>query len=122
MFLISWKNYDYTYNEITIEGGIFNEKVLGLILTMLLVVAVVTACGSTRIMIQRIKARQMSPLPIKMGHIKRRIDFDDRGWKAQIQIKVEGGKIKDVVYDGVNQEGKKSEDEDYHKIQRAKGC
>jgi major membrane immunogen (membrane-anchored lipoprotein) len=43
-------------------------------------------------------------------------EFDDHGWKGQIEIKVEGGKITEVNYDEVNQEGKKkSEDTEYHK-------
>ena len=93
------------------------KKVLGLILTMLLVVAVVTACGSTKDNDSKDQGKTNEPVTYKDGTYQAEDpDFDDRGWKAQIQIKVEGGKIKDVVYDEVNQEGKKkSEDEDYHK-------
>lgn len=39
---------------------------------------------------------------------------DDRGWKSTITITVEDGKIEDVDYEEVNEEGlPKSEDEEY---------
>lgn len=42
-------------------------------------------------------------------------NFDERGWKGTIEIKVEGGKITAVTYDEVNQKDghKKSEDDGY---------
>ena len=41
-------------------------------------------------------------------------DFDDHGWKAEMSIVVEDGKIKESTFDYVNADGvKKSEDEAY---------
>lgn len=50
------------------------------------------------------------------GNHKAELDPDERGWKSRIEITVEDGKITEVDYDEVNEEGKrKSEDEDYGK-------
>lgn len=41
-------------------------------------------------------------------------EFDERGWKSTITITVENGKIEDVDYDEVTEDGsKKSEDDEY---------
>jgi FMN-binding domain. len=43
-------------------------------------------------------------------------DFDDHGWKAQMEITVKDGKIVESKFDYVNADGQfKSEDEDYQK-------
>ncbi len=42
------------------------------------------------------------------------LEPDERGWKAVVEVTVEGGKITAAAFDEVNEEGaKKSEDEEY---------
>jgi major membrane immunogen (membrane-anchored lipoprotein) len=44
-------------------------------------------------------------------------EFDSHGWKGVVEIKVTGGKIAQVDYDELNEEGeKKSEDEEYKEM------
>lgn len=51
------------------------------------------------------------------GVYKKEDNFDERGWKARIEIKVEGEKITSVKYEEENEEGEiKSKDEEYGKI------
>lgn len=48
-------------------------------------------------------------------------DFDQYGWKAQVSITYENGKITKVVYEEFNKDGKKkSEDEQYNSQMKAK--
>ncbi|NLO83240.1 MAG: FMN-binding protein [Clostridiales bacterium] len=91
------------------------KKVLGLVLVVLLVFVVLTACSGAKDNGSQDQGKEAESVTYKDGTYQaEEPDFDDHGWKAQIQIKVEGGKITDVVYDEVNQEGKKkSEDQDY---------
>ena len=91
------------------------KKVLGLVLVVLLVFVVLTACSGAKDNGSQDQGKEAESVTYKDGTYQaEEPDFDDHGWKAQIQIKVEGGKITDVVYDEVNQGGKKkSEDQDY---------
>jgi major membrane immunogen (membrane-anchored lipoprotein) len=42
-------------------------------------------------------------------------DFDDHGWKSQVEVTVKDGKISDAKFDCVNADGKlKSQDADYN--------
>ncbi|EUJ18417.1 putative lipoprotein [Listeria aquatica FSL S10-1188] len=48
-------------------------------------------------------------------------NYDDKGWKGFMSIKVKDGKITDANYDYKNKDGKlKSEDADYEKAMKAK--
>lgn len=53
--------------------------------------------------------------PLQDGtYTLKEVEFDDYGWKVEMSITVENGKIVESNYDYVNEEGKlKSEDEDY---------
>jgi len=92
------------------------KKVLGLVLAVFLIIGVLAACASSGDKGSQDQGKGTEPVAYKDGTYQaEEPDFDDHGWKAQIQIKVEGGKITDVTYDEVNEEGlKKSEDEEYH--------
>ena len=48
------------------------------------------------------------------GEYEAELDPDERGWKAVVELTVEGGKITEVAFDEVNEEGvRKSENEEY---------
>lgn len=52
----------------------------------------------------------------KDGDYNAELDPDERGWKAVVDLTVEGGKITEVNFDEINAENvKKSENEDYLK-------
>ncbi|MBM7582528.1 major membrane immunogen (membrane-anchored lipoprotein) [Caldicoprobacter guelmensis] len=88
------------------------KKLLSVGLIVLLTVALLTACGGATKQEQGTKTAAYKDGVYKAEESQ----FDDHGWKGQIEIKVEGGKITEVKYDEVNQEGKKkSEDTEYHK-------
>ena len=91
------------------------KKVLGLVLVVLLVFVVLTACSGAKDNGSQDQGKEAESVTYKDGTYQaEEPDFDDHGWKDQIQIKVAGGKITGVVFDEVNQEGKKqSEDQDY---------
>jgi len=88
------------------------KKLFSLGLIMLLTIALLTACGGAS---NDSKDKGAGNVTYKDGtYTAEEPEFDDHGWKAQIEIKVEGGKITEVNFDEVNQEGKKkSEDTEY---------
>lgn len=48
-------------------------------------------------------------------------EFDERGWKSQIEIEIKDGKIATVAYDSLNKDGKsKKEDAEYKTNMEAK--
>jgi len=50
----------------------------------------------------------------KDGEYEAELEPDERGWKPVVEVTVEGGKITEVAFDEVNEEGvKKSENEEY---------
>lgn len=50
----------------------------------------------------------------KDGKYEAELDPDERGWKAIVDLTVDGGKITEVTFDEVNAEGvRKSENEEY---------
>ncbi|WP_427339382.1 FMN-binding protein [Caloranaerobacter sp. DY30410] len=59
----------------------------------------------------------------KDGTYKASDDYDKYGWKAEISITYENGKIVDVVFNEVNKEGRnKNEDKEYaEKMKEASG-
>lgn len=87
------------------------KKILSLGLILIFTIALLTACGGAG----DSKDKGTGTVTYKDGtYTAEESDFDDHGWKGQIEIKVEGGKITEVNYDEVNQEGnKKSEDTGY---------
>lgn len=98
------------------------KKLLSLGLIVLLTIALLTACGgaandSNEQGQGATEDKGAETAAYKDGTYKaEEPKFDEHGWKGQIEIKVEGGKITEVNYDEVNQEGKKkSEDTEYHK-------
>lgn len=97
------------------------KKLLSLGLIALLTIALLTACGGTANDSKEqgqgaTEDKGTETATYKDGTYQaEEPEFDDHGWKGQIQIKVEGGKITEVNYDEVNEEGKKkSEDTEYH--------
>ncbi|MDN5277900.1 MAG: hypothetical protein PWR01_1865 [Clostridiales bacterium] len=93
------------------------KKLLSVGLIVLLTIALLTACGGGAANDSNKQDQGTETAAYKDGTYKaEEPQFDDHGWKGQIEIKVEGGKITEVNYDEVNQEGKKkSEDTDYQK-------
>ena len=79
------------------------NKKLSLVLVVVLALSVLTVgCG------------KKSDVAYKDGTYRSESQVDDRGWKSTIEIEVEEGKIVNVDYEEVNEEGlKKSEDEEY---------
>ncbi len=76
--------------------------IFGIILT--LVLTMVVGC------------QQSSEVKYEDGNFTAESEADERGWKSVIEIEVEDGKIVEVDYDEINEEGqKKSEDEEYGK-------
>lgn len=96
------------------------KKLISLGLIALLTIALLTACGGAANESKEqgqgsTEDKGTEAVTYKDGTYQaEEADFDDHGWKGQIEIKVEGGKITEVNYDEVNQEGKKkSEDTEY---------
>lgn len=60
-------------------------------------------------------------LPMNDTYTASEKDFDEHGWKAQVSITYENGKITKVVYEELNKDGKKkSEDTQYNTQMKAK--
>jgi len=78
------------------------KKTLSIFIISLMLVTILVGCGDSS--------------GYKDGTYKATYDdFDEHGWKAYVEITIKDGKIADVDFDYVNEEGNlKSEDEEYN--------
>ena len=85
------------------------KKVLGLALSTVLALGILSGCGA--------KATPTATGALKDGTFKAEAsDFDSKGWKPFVEITVKGGKITETKFDYTNKEGKlKTQDADYNK-------
>jgi major membrane immunogen (membrane-anchored lipoprotein) len=103
------------------------KKLLGVILTLVFVLSFAAGCG---------KKEEAAPAPApaptqteqtnttpagKNGTFKAEAkDFDDRGWKAYVEVTFENDKVTKVVMDEISKDGKKkSEDTGYNDAMKA---
>lgn len=92
---------EYFYSKVR---GDYVRKTLIFGIVLILVLTMVVGC------------QQDSKVKYKDGNFTAESQPDERGWKGVIEIEVEDGKIVEVDYDEINEEGqKKSEDEEYVK-------
>ena len=105
-------------------------KVLALVMVLILSISVLAACGSKAEPATTpapapaadpapAPAPEPTPAPAVDGYKDgvynaAQDNFDDRGWKGQVQVEVKDGKVANVVFDYVNKDGAlKSKDEAY---------
>ncbi|NLZ52151.1 MAG: FMN-binding protein [Thermoanaerobacteraceae bacterium] len=97
------------------------KKLLTVMLVALLIITLIVGCGQQR-------QREQAP-PDQSGsqqsddeqlsyedgiYSAQKADFDDHGWKAMVTVIVKDGKITDVFFDEINEEGRlKSFDPEY---------
>lgn len=94
------------------------KKLLSIILTLVFVLSLATACG------KKAEAPAPAPAPAPTATepaattktLKAEAkDYDERGWKAAVEITLEGDKVVSVNYDEYTKDGKKkSEDTGYN--------
>lgn len=83
------------------------KKALSLVLIIAMVMTIVIGCSSDKV-------------EFEDGVYSAEGAIDDKGWKPTIIITVEDGKIEDVDYDEVSEDGsKKSDDDEYAKSMKA---
>ncbi|WP_069650687.1 FMN-binding protein [Caloranaerobacter ferrireducens] len=89
------------------------KRISYIIIFTIITMLVITGCNS-------VTDKNMS---YKDGTYKASDDYDKYGWKAEISITYEDGKIVDVVFNEVNKEGQnKNEDKEYaEKMKEASG-
>ena len=83
------------------------KKIISLVLIFTMVITVAIGCTNDK-------------AELADGVYSAEGEFDERGWKSIITISVEDGKIEDVDYDEVTEDGaKKSEDDEYAESMKA---
>jgi major membrane immunogen (membrane-anchored lipoprotein) len=93
------------------RGVNFTKRVLALVLVGLFALVVMSGCSS-----------KTASGGYKDGTYKaEQPDFDDHGWKGQIEVTVKDGKIASVTYNEVNKDGQlKRDDQQYAENMKAK--